>query len=48
MLKTLAFFHKSVVAATTLTCVLITIFDFGTFLHGAHALFELPVGAKGV
>ena len=48
MLKTIVFFHESVVAETTLTWFLITIFDFGTFLHGAHALFEPPFGAKGV
>ena len=31
MLKTIVFFHESVVAETTLTCFLFAIFDFGTF-----------------
>ena len=48
MLKIIVFFHESVVTEKTLRCFLITIFDFGTFLHGVHALFELPFGAKGV
>ena len=48
MLKIIVFLHELVVTEKTLTCFLITIFDFGTILQGALALFEPPFGAKGV
>ena len=48
MLKIIVFFHESVVTETTLRCFFSTIFDFGTFLHGTHALSEPPFGAKVV
>ena len=48
MLKIIVFLHDLVVTETTLTCFLFTVFDFGTFLHGALALLEPPLGAKGV
>ena len=46
MLEITVFLHESVVTEKTLTCFLFTIFDFGTFLHGALALSEPPFGAK--
>ena len=48
MLQIIVFLHESVVTETTLRCVLLRIFDFGTFLHGVLALFEPLFGAKGV